>query len=259
MWFKPLLSAGICAVLCTGAAAGALTKPFNYRGTQYRLTVSPSGRLENCFTGKEKFFSSLELYGSYEHPGESYDDRMFQGNASPVSTAVEKRDGNRVRLVSTGMLGNAKVRQAAAFEQTVDLEPSGFTMHWKVTSKVPMKTHTLVFSAIMQTPVEPMIDLGIVAGSQRDQVITIPASCERNKGLRKYGIGIMWFSFPDAILNIVAGEKSCFTALDCRSWGEPLFRLDFTPVSVWKNDLAEYPAGTVREWSAAFRFTPYED
>ena len=33
----------------------------------------------------------------------------------------------------------------------------------------------------------------------------------------------------------------------------------FTPVSAWKNNLAEYPAGTVWEWSVAFRFEPYED
>lgn len=259
---KVLLTSLLLA--CVGAFAtesAPLTKIFSYQGKTYQTSIAPSGLLYKGTFGKTEVFRSLSVVGNYIDTSEKYDTRLFQQSAKEVSATVEELGNNRVRIVSTGTIGNKKYPEAATYRQTTLFEPEGMKIDYQFTSKVPMATRMDIFGSLMNLPLTAVIDRGMACATAKakNELISIPATCEKGKGIHKGGFLSVKISYPEGIFQAVAGEKTSLSLKDCRNWGEKNFRLDGTPVSYWKNKPETYPAGKVWSWSVEYRFTPHED
>lgn len=256
-----MLKAFICAILLTVFAAvnaepAPMTDNFVYKGKLFRVTITKYGSLYGGKLGETPVFSSISVMGSYEHPGEQYDDRMFQEGSKDASSTLESVGENRFRIVSKGTVGNARFPEAAVYEQTTALEPERILIVCKVTAKIPMSARSSIFCNIMAMPVSAMVDRGIMIGE--NQVISAPAKCERGKGMKHYSQK-MKISYPDGIFRVTAGWKTVFCLTDCRSWGENQFRLDGSTSVPWKHNPETYPAGKVWEWTMEYSFLPHDD
>ena len=238
-----------------------LTKTFAYQGKNYRTSMEPSGILNRGLFGKTQVFNSLSVVGNYIDEAEKYDTRLFQHAARQVSATMEQLGNNRIRIVSSGTVGNAKYPEAASYRQITLFEPDRIKIDYQFTSKIPMATRMDIFRNIMNLPLTAVIDRGIATSGKEktDQFISVPALCEKGKGINKGGILILKISYPEGIFQATAGTDTSFSVMDCRSWGENNFRLDAAPASVWKQVPEVHPVGKRWTWSITFRFQKHDD
>lgn len=259
---KTLFLTSLAATTLAAAADPvALTRNFSYQGKLYRTVMTPSGFFYEGTFGKTPFFTSMSVVGSYIDGKEKYDTRLFQRNAGNVSAQMESLGGNCFRITSAGTVGNSRHPEAAVYRQITLFEPDRIKIDYQFTSKIPMAARMDIFRNIMNLPLSAVIDRGIVtAGKENtDQTLSIPASCEKGKGITKNGIRTLKISYPDGIFQASAGEKTIFIATDCRSWGENRFRLDGATLTFWKAVPETYPAGKIWKWSVEYRFSAHED
>ena len=259
---KALITTLLLASAASFAAGTApLAKTFSYQGKTYQTSIEPSGVLNKGMFGKTQIFKSLSVVGNYIDEAEKYDTRLFQHAARQVSATMEQLGNNRIRIVSSGTVGNAKYPEAATYRQTTLFEPERIKIDYQFTSAIPMATRMDIFRNIMNLPLTAVIDRGMAsAGKEKtDQLISIPTTCEKGKGMNKGGILSLKISYPEGIFQAIAGAGSTFSIMDCRSWGENNFRLDGASLCFWKNKPETYPAGKVWSWSVEYRFTPHEE
>lgn len=164
-----------------------MTKIFSYQGKTYQTSIAPSGLLYKGTFGKTEVFRSLSVVGNYIDTSEKYDTRLFQQSAKEVSATVEQLGNNRVRIVSTGTIGNKKYPEAATYRQTTLFEPEGMKIDYQFTSKVPMATRMDIFGSLMNLPLTAVIDRGMACATAKakNELISIPATCEKGKGIHK--------------------------------------------------------------------------
>lgn len=259
---KPLFATLLLASLASFAAESTpLTRTFAYQGKTYRTSIAPSGIFYQGMFGKTQVFTNISVVGNYRDSAEKYDTRLFQNAAKNVSCTLEQLGNNRVRIISVGTVGNAKYPEAATYRQTTLFEPDRIKIDYQYTTKVPMATHMDIFNSIMNFPLPAVVDRGLslTDAGKKEELLSVPAVCEKDKGLRKGGLVEVKISYPEGIFQATAGTKTNFSVKDCRSWGENNFRLDATSLSFWKNKPENYPAGKVWSWSVEYRFTPHED
>ena len=259
---KALFAALLLGSAASFAAGPApLAKTFSYQGKTYQTSINPSGVLDKGMFGRTQVFKSIVVVGNYIDEAEKYDTRLFQHVAKQVSATMEQLGNNRVRIVSSGTIGNAKYPEAATYRQTTLFEPERIKIDYQFTCRIPMASRMDIFNNIMNLPLTAVIDRGIaVAGKDKtDQFISVPAVCEKGKGINKGGLLSLKISYPEGIFHAAAGTNSVFSVKDCRSWGETNFRLDGATLCFWKNKPETYPAGKVWSWSVEYRFTPHED
>ena len=186
---------------------------------------------------------------------------MGQNRAKNGKASVEKTGENSYRIVSSGILFNAKYPEAAEYIQTAEFYPDRFTISCQVTQKVPMSARSYIFRSIINSSPAVLIDRGIVGSEEsgREVVLPLPAVCERNKGIMKGGLNRLGISLDSGVFFVDAGTSTHLCAMDCRSWGENNFRLDAAPASVWKQVPEVHPVGKRWTWSITFRFQKHDD
>lgn len=262
---KLLLLTAMLAVSATTAVTAVetatLTKNFSYQGKLYQTSMAPSGVFFQGTFGKTPVFTSISVVGGYIDSKEKYNTRLLQGNAGNVSAQMESLGGNRFRITSAGTVGNSRHPEAATYRQVTLFEPDRIRIDYQFTAKIPMATRMDIFRNIMNLPLSAVIDRGIliVGKENTDQLLSVPASCEKGKGIAKGGIRTLKISYPEGIFQASAGKESRFTVMDCRSWNENHFRLDGATLSFWKSVPETYPAGKVWSWSVEYRFSAHED
>lgn len=254
-----LLAVWTVSAFCAEKAV-PLTRAFVYQGRHYRTSMAPAGQFYRCTFGTQTVFHSVVLHGSYVKK-ENYDDRMGQNRTKNAKATLEKTGENSFRIISSGILFNAKYPEAAEYTQTTEFHPDRFTISCQVTQKVPMAARSYIFRSIINISPAALVDRGIVASEEnkKETILPVPPVCERNKGIMKGGLKQLGISFDPGVLFVDAGNATSLCAMDCRSWGENNFRLDAAPVSVWKQVPELHPAGKRWSWSITFRFRKHDD
>ncbi len=238
----------------------ALTKDFSYQSALYQTSMKPSGLIVNGKMGNELIFKSIGLAGKFRLPEAKENQMVSPSSVTDTASTLENFGGNRYQVVTKGKLATKTLADIGDYEQVTVFEPERIKIAYKITAKVPMLSRFRVFWNNLDMLLPPLLDRGglMVTTDKKESTFSIPATCEKGKGIHTGKIGQVKFSLANGVFAAAAGEQSVMVIFDCRNNGADLFRVEGYALSGGQGG-AVIPEGKVWEWSVTYEFTPFEE
>jgi hypothetical protein len=251
----------VTAMVFVGITAFCAEPPTVYESEGFSLKIAPDGIMHSLKVGNEMLAKSVILHGTYKIiSGDNHDARFFQSgkNSPPL---VTRADNNVLVYEISGELSNKKYSPGASYSEKITVSPFEIKVEREVETKVELASNDKVFMDIITFFPGPLKNRGMrfISPAGKDETRVIPQEYSEAGKLHISIMKSLKISLESGTLEILSGEKTHLSIMDCRSWKEDAIRVDICESFLWKNPPYIFPAGTKFKWAYTMKYMRYDD